>query len=258
MIRLNPSIIEHYERQLPKLEARRSRARSYGTEDGFKGAVKDSWPILFYRLATQNLAAAREVANVIIADSHHALFGEWRVGYVGWDAEGAKEIIWTQETARRHFNWFEVFRMGLAASCLVDDWQAASAIALYTEGSELMHSSEEVSVAWTAEARDFYRDVSRLVRHKKLDDSLRPKRKLLGKRARLLQACVTAIAEADIGSCEIALSMFLKYYSREERDDEIPFHVISIDGTILYHLTRHRLRAPKLSDEDLMKIARLE
>jgi hypothetical protein len=258
MIRLKPAILEHYEQQVPRLEARRSRARSYRTEDGFKGAVRDSWPILFYSLATENFAAARSVADIIIADAREALFGEWRVGYVGWDTEEGKEVVWNHETARKSFNWFDVFRMGLAAACLIDDWQAASAIASYTEGSELDYSSEEVSVAWTAEARDFYIEVSKLVRDENSDNCHRETKKSLSERAKLLQGCVSAIRRADIGSSQQALSSYLEYYTRDERDPEIPFHIISIDGSILYHLIRHRLRAPELSEADLTMIARLD
>src|SRR5688500_17687642 len=106
------------------------------------------WPALVFQSFGMTERGGKEIARQIIADAQHALFGAWRVGFVGGDDEEYKDVIWSdQRVARQHFQWYDVFRLGLAAALYVEDIHAAAEIAAYTDGpvDELPTWSAQIS-----------------------------------------------------------------------------------------------------------------
>jgi hypothetical protein len=244
MIRLDKSLLAAYQRTVDTAETERRECIECRSEVGANQLLYFTWwPIFFYRIATDNFPAARDVAHRLVEDAKYALFGDWRIGYTGWDEKAGKDVVWDHELARKYFNWFGAFRMGLAAAAFLNDWRAAAEIASYTEGSPLPTWSAQIDAVYTPDSASFYIELSRLIRGKRAGvHATTPfTAKIPIPRAKLLRRCVVALDQRDAAGSTQALAEFMKYYDARERDKLAPVELISVDGTILYHFIRHHL-----------------
>jgi hypothetical protein len=260
MIKLNKLSREALRRSAAKAEASRDDAMAAGTEDGFKGAVDDWWYAFLYHVAVDDHAAAQQVARRLVEDAKYALFGDWRVGYAGWDEKAGKDITWDHALAKKHFYWVDTFRRAVAAAAYLGDWDAAADVAAYTEGAELPTWSANICHVATADSREFYVEFAKLLRRGRVDVTAKSPfpSKLPPPRAKLLRACLLALADRDAVATTAALAAYVTYYATRERDREYLPDLICVDGTILYHFAGKQFGAePELDPKHLPLIARV-
>lgn len=86
MIKLDKSLLAAFQRTADTAEEERRECLECRSEVGVDCILNHTWwPVFFYRIATENFTAAKDVARRLVEDAKYALFGDWRIGFTGWD-----------------------------------------------------------------------------------------------------------------------------------------------------------------------------
>lgn len=232
-----------------------------GTEAGRWGSVAFArWPAFLYALAIRDHALVRTTGVKLIDAVQDALFGDWRIGYSGWDEITRRDVVWDAVTARANFNWAKPYRCGLVAAVTVDEWAAAMNIAQYVDGSGLPNDDASVNDVASPGDIEFYMTINRVIRGKDpnfiVETPSHSDR--LSRRVRTLRACADTLGAKDSAGFDAAIDSYLRQYHRYERDRESSQEWLSIDGTILYYVAGRSFGClPKLKTDMRKYIALL-
>lgn len=206
---------------------------------------------LGYTVEHPQLSHWREVGERVIAAMLHYFFGPWRDRF-----QHFAEVL-DRSQARLKLPWISYYRSGLAVAVSLSDWAAADRLLewpghdlSYDEGLDDRTPEDNAYQIWLAlrvrgergEEADAQRDV--IERRSR-------------RRPKMLAAAADSLLDADVNGLTKALTMYLKHYREREIHPRQVIEGICFDGTVLWHLARHRgLGEIPLPAELMMLIAR--
>lgn len=171
---------------------------------------------------------ATQAAETVVRAALEYFFGDWREELTTPDGKTG-QAAWNP-----YCLWYEQVMESLPFAAALSDWESLKKIAAYPPENKLPEAAKATGeTAWGWALISFMREAPR----KKVEEFLARAEADKAKRPKLLCPVLRALLDNDPVQFEDALLAYLAYYRKSEFK-RIVDKVMSLEGTILYHLGR--------------------